>query len=496
MTIYSMFDRLCLYLAGVWADFFLPAPKTRNSFWRFLWLILLYFFGVYLWGKTFSWGRIPLDFFDWALINIPRLDFVRDALKLGVLPLHMADMASLHYITDRYFALPDVITTPQMILLLWLPIEKFVFADIILHYSISYLGLLWFYKRYQFSTFTFTVLFLLFGFNGYILTHYSVGHFTWAAYFLFPIFFSLVIRFLEGEAGWVWVSSLAFLLFYMVLAGSQHHYVWLMLFLGVLVITCWRRSKWIMLAMMFSGLLSAVRLLPPVLQLADYQNKGIFNAVFSYPSVAHLIDSMIFLRLPVRSPVDYYVLDVFSENYWDFNFYIGIIGFGFILYFGLYKWLKDASPRWSQLILPVLVLIALSIGPTYWIVRATRFPLFASERAVMRMISVPIVWLFLSGAILFQEWWNQKNFGMSHQVVALASLGFLFIDLWSNLKMWRPLEVKQYFVPVTMNITGNSVANHADPNYIFVLAVGLGITLITAIFLIAMSWRETRLRRK
>jgi hypothetical protein len=494
MTKYSTFDRLFLYLSGVWDDFFLPAPKNKNSFWRFLWLILIYFLGVYLWGKAFYWGRTPLDFFDWAMINIPRIDFVQDALKMWVLPLHMKDIASLHDITDRFFTLPDVITTPQMILLLWLPIEKFVFVDIILHYSISYLGLLWFYKRYQFSVYTFAILFFLFEFNGYIFTHYSVGHFTWAAYFLFPIFFSLVIRFLEGEDGWLWVSSLAFLLFYMVLAGSQHHYVWLLLFLIVLMVTCWQRSKWILVAIIFSGLLSAIRLLPPVLQLADYQNKAIFTAVFSYPSVAHLIDSMVFLQVPMHSSVDYYLLDVFTENYWDFNFYLGIIGFCFVLYFGLFLWLKDASPRWSQLILPVLSLIVLSIGPTYWIVRATRFPLFASERAIMRMISVPVVWLFLVGTIRFQEWWNQKSFGTSHQVVAFAGLSLLFIDLWSNLKMWRPMEVKQYFVPVPMNIIGNSVANHADPDYFLVLSIGLGITLLTAIFLIAMSWREIRLR--
>jgi hypothetical protein len=483
-------------LTTVWDTFFLSLQGNQQRTLRWIFLAFLYLAGVFLWGKLFGWGRTPLDFSDWALINIPRIDFVRDALRMGVLPLHMADTASLHDISDRYFTIPDVITTPQMLLLLFVSVGRYVFFDILLHYSISFLGLLWFYRRYSLSLFTFTILFLLFEFNGYIFTHYSVGHFTWAGYFLFPVFFALIIRFLNGEEGWIWVTSMSFLLFYMVLAGSQHHYVWLLLFLGAMIITCWRRAKWIALVILLSGLLSAVRLLPPALQLADYQNKAIFTDVFGYPSIAHLISGMILIQLPMESPLTYYPLNSFVENFWEFNFYLGMIGFVFVIYFGLFKWLKETPPRWKELILPVFVLIALSIGSTYWIVRLTRIPLFASERAAMRMISVPVVWLILIGCITFQEWWNGKKFEMSHQIVALMTLVLMFIDLWSNLKAWRPSEIRQYFTPVTTNVTASLVANHADPQYFTVLGIGLSITLITGIFLITMAWRETRLKRK
>jgi hypothetical protein len=108
------------------------------------------------------------------------------------------------------------------------------------------------------------------------------------------------------------------------------------------------------------------------------------------------------------------------------------------------------------------------------------------------MISVPIVWLFLIGAISFQKWWNEKKFGTSQRVVALSSLGLMAIDLWSNLKIWRPSEIEQYFQPVNLDIVGSSIANHADPDYFLVLSIGLGITLVTSIFLIAIAWREVR----
>src|SRR5512134_1620977 len=102
MNLHLIFRSLRSSLSAIWKSFFLAPVETKNSFLHILWLIILYVFGVYLWGKLFSWGHIPLDFSDWALINIPRLDFVRDALKMGVLPLHMSDTAPLHYISDRF----------------------------------------------------------------------------------------------------------------------------------------------------------------------------------------------------------------------------------------------------------------------------------------------------------------------------------------------------------------------------------------------------------
>jgi hypothetical protein len=107
--------------------------------------------------------------------------------------------------------------------------------------------------------------------------------------------------------------------------------------MGIFALVLWRRSKWIWIAIASAGLLSAVRLLPPVLQLADYHKKAIFNAVYGYPSLAHLLYSMSFIQLPTESPIKYFSLNLYSENYWDFNIYIGILGTGFLLYFGVYR---------------------------------------------------------------------------------------------------------------------------------------------------------------
>src|SRR5215208_7648674 len=78
-----------------------------------VWLSLLYLAGLYFWGVFFNWRQTPLNYHDWKQINIPRLDVIRDALVYGELPLHVTNEKFLHSITDRFFAMPDVITTPQ-----------------------------------------------------------------------------------------------------------------------------------------------------------------------------------------------------------------------------------------------------------------------------------------------------------------------------------------------------------------------------------------------
>lgn len=93
----------------------------------------------------------------------------------GVFPLHMAGTQTLHDLTDRFLTLPDVITTPQTLFLLFVNIPTFVLIDILIQYLIGFPGLLWVRRRFNLSLFAFSVLFFLFNFNGFILSHYSPG---------------------------------------------------------------------------------------------------------------------------------------------------------------------------------------------------------------------------------------------------------------------------------------------------------------------------------
>jgi hypothetical protein len=489
-------ERLLAFSQKLFDAVLSPEEERKAPWLSILWPGALYLLGVFLWGKFFSWNTGPLNYHDWPGINIPRLDMMRDALRVGTLPFHIIDRASLMDVSDRFFVLPDVITTPQMVLLLFVNLSTFVIIDVLLHYTIGVLGLLWLRKRRGLALFPFTILFLLFNFNGYILGHYSVGHFTWGAYFLFPIFFELIFEFLEREVGWRWVTIFSLVLFYMILAGGQHHFVWLLLFLAPLLLTTGKRAKWLVALIISAGLLSACRLLPPVLALSEYGRKQNFNFVLGYPSVGHLLQSMILPTVPVESLIKPFGLNSFSENIWEFYYYVGILGTLFLLYFGVWHWFRYSLKEYFHLVLPTLFIIFLALGGNYWLVRESGIPLFGSERVTSRMISVPITILMILAVIFFQRWLQSQY--EKRLVLTMAGFSFtvlLFSDLWENLKLWQLNNYAGYFAPVTLNLDGNSVANRSDPAYYTVILIGLGITALTALFLLLMNWRERRLKR-
>src|SRR5688572_6385191 len=153
-----------------------------------------------------------------------------------MLPLHVECGVCLHGMTDRFFMIPDVVTTPQMLLLSVMDVDTFAILDLLFHYTLATLGLILLRQKLQLSLLSYAFLFFLFNFNGYIQAHYAVGHLSWGGYFLFPFYFLLIFWLFDHQPSWKWVAGMSGLSFYIILAGSQHHFTWLMLFLMFLAL--------------------------------------------------------------------------------------------------------------------------------------------------------------------------------------------------------------------------------------------------------------------
>lgn len=455
----------------------------------FIWIGLLYAAGIYFWGSFLNLTGTPLDFEDWGIINSPRLDFFSDALRTGNLPLHMmyekieGQTTPLHGV-DRFLSIPDVITTPQTLLLSFLSVNQFVFVELLVHYTIGFLGLLWFRRKYGISLLAYGILFFLFSFNGYVQAHYGIGHITWSGYFLFPFFIALVIQVAEGRGNWAWVGKFSLLLFYMVLAGSQHHFTWLLIFLGVLALVCFDQARWIFLAGLFAGLLSAVRLLPPILIL-EHVFSGTGNRLLpGYPTPLDILRSMAILVSPADR--SFIITSVRWLSFWEFDIFIGLAGTTFLLYFGVFLWIKEGHqyPALQKLFIPTVVLFVLTIGDTFALFRALRIPLLDSERVPSRMIGLVLAVVLVVVVVYFQKWLDESPLP-KFVLLATGFLVFFLIahDLWSHARLWNVEAVRDTFGPVQMMLSGTSVGNRPDRPYILVLLFGLFLSLATGIFL-------------
>jgi hypothetical protein len=378
-----------------------------------------------------------------------------------------------------------------MLLLLFVDIPTFILLDVLIHYSIAFLSLMHLRKKYSLSILVSTAVILIFNFSGHIISHYSVGHFSWAGYFLFPLFFILVFELMENQVQWAWIAKMALLLFYMVLAGSQHHYIWLLIFLGVLVLVRWKQAPQIVAAAFFSGTLASIRLLPPVLELANIEKKGMFDYVLGYPSIMELLYSMAILRRPqiTFEEIVFFQTDTIIENYWEFNYYIGTLGLAFVL-FGLFLWLRDKEPLYWQLVIPALAIFALALGSTYRIFRMTSLPLLLSERVSARMMSVPVTFCMLIASIYVQRWLNQHQFSLFHRILLYASMLLMSIEIYTSVKLWRISASAAYFGNPTVENYLSSLANHPDPQYEMMLVIGLILNLFTTAFLVYQVLRK------
>lgn len=475
-------------------NIFQPGPP--HSLFSIIFLLALYLFGIFLWGEFFNWHHSSISYFDWATINLPRYEVIRDALHYGQFPLHLANTSSLHNVTDRFWGLPDVITTPQMLLMLFVDADTFAILDVFIFYTIATAGLIYFKKKFNLSLLAYAILFFLFNFNGYIQSHYSAGHASWGGYFLFPWVFLLIFSFVEAPQGWRWVTGMAFLFFYMLLAGSEHHFLWLCIFLLALGLTGLPKMKWILAAIISSGLLGAIRLLPPVLELIKFTSDPKLRFFSGYQTSTDVLTSMFFLSKPLNDLADTGKDLLLNPLFpWETDIFVGLVGGCFLLYFGVFKWAQDqrTNKRFAQLIFPALVVFLLAQGDIYG---ATLFhvPFFASERVSARMIAVPLVLLMFIAAIYFQAWLNQTKHSLA-KLGVLMGLLILVSDLWSHIKIWRVDVMIRFFHQYAFNAQGNSIANHADPLYTTTLLVALILTLSSAVFLLFQSWREGNLNQ-
>ena len=476
------------------AWFFAPADEVRDHWLTRLYLLALAAGGAATWMYVLGFGRTAFNFHDWADITIPRLTFLQDAIRAGELPLHMERSNALHGVTGRFLAIPDVITTPQVLLLAVLSIPAFVLVDVAIHYALGMLALFALRRYFNWSLFAFTAVFLLILFNGHILAHYSVGHFTWGSYFLFPFIALCLFRFLDGEASWTLLACLAATMFYMMLAGGEHHVTWSLLLIALLVPFCWSRGGWLIKAVGAAVLLSAVRLLPPALELQSFRDAGFVTDVTGYPSLWHLLIALVSLRREAAAPHTELPANLiwFDQRFWEFNVYVGAMGLA-ALAFGVYLWLRNDPPRYRQLIVPLFGVAALSMGSLYRLPRWSGVPLLQGERATSRMFALVLVFLVILAVTHIDRWlreaFERPGVTRAHGV-ALAALIFLAIDVSASIRLQRVAISSGLFGPSPFN---SAVLSHvSDPIYVRVLLAGGLISVTTAVLLAALVWREQR----
>jgi hypothetical protein len=439
-----------------------PTCTTWQRAARWAWMGGAYLLVLVVWIFFLNGGRIPFGIPDWGQ-EWAFDSTLQQSLRQGILPLHTSVIT---YGTDRFLAIPQTILSPQTLLLRFISIEAFLMIQAVLLLTVGFVGCLALMKYLRLSPLAGSLLFLLVALNGHLIAQVAVGHVMWLGIFILPFFFLLLLRLLDGRAGRRWALAMALTLFFLLLQGSIHLYIWCLFFLGLIWLVERRHRRDLFEAGLLSGLLGAFRLLPAGLAFSEASS----TSYPGYPSLAHVIVGLVF-PLP---PSEQLWLTT-SAGWWEFDMYLGILGLAFVAIFGVILPLRRQDGKRPAIYIASAVMALLALGYLYLPFRLLPIPLISHERVPSRFLALALLAMIVAASEGFQRWLDRVKPGGGLRLVMMVLLLILGQDLVQHARLWRLELVAQALAPHAVE-TGLRIANRPDPAYTSILLISVVIS--------------------
>ena len=451
-----------------------------------IWITALFLIGLANFSIFFNFGELPLDIADWSDITAPRLYTLMDAVKHGHIPLHIADPNGVKGVTDQFLTVPDIILSPQILLLRFLLPGDFLWINLLLLYTAGFLGLLLFRERMKIGLGVFSILFLLFNFNGHIIAHLAIGHATWMAYFLTPYFILLIGDLFENRVHPSWMLKIVVLQMIIFLQGGFHFFVWQLFFMLFIGVFNPEVRKTVFLASLASILGCMFRILPAGLVFTEMK----LSFLGGFTTFNDLIRGVVVLVEPKD------IFELFSTltpyiGWWEFDYYLGWAGVIFILSVLFLAW-RTGVYRYSpfyKLIYPSLIMFAFSIGRLYKPIFILQLPLISAERVASRFLILPFLFVIFAACTYAQKLIDHYTLTKLVKVSVVILFLILLSDLQQHLELWSPVQLGKLIKPVPQNPLDYQLSYRSDPLYFSILAAGTFISVLT---LVGLAWYSKR----
>jgi hypothetical protein len=483
----SLKEKLCLFQQN-WKNKFFeflfrpPSGTLVSKIGNYLVLCIAYLAGVFHWAWLINYGSIQFKYMDWEMF-FNCYQVIQKALVENSIPYFMPYFFKG---TNQFLSFPSTDLFPTIFLLKFLSVEKFFLFQMIFVYSLGFIGCLWLKKTYQWSLFTFLFFFLLFSFNGHIVSHIAIGHWPWISYFVLSFFLVWVFKLVEGDVSPFHGTQLAWIFFAMLLFGGVHTFAWCLIFLFLLCLRQKRFWKPVMIGVGLSLVFSLYRLLPAAVTFFGYKN----DFISGFPSVSIFWNAL----TSVHGQENILSLGLegnFAAWWWEVDHFIGIIGLVALVYFGIFLRLKEKSSwginDYRVLNIPMLVLVILSFGSIYEVFTYIPIPLITVERVSTRFLIVPLLILLVISCIWMQQMFNRLSANWGLIGIALAGIlieGFLFVEHSAGwqVTIW---EAKLANLGITMDYPLSEWAKSVEGYYIPVVQISYLISLIALLAFVA-----------
>jgi len=446
------------------------------------WVAIFHVVGLVHWSIFLDLGQIKFDIHDWGLTAHYLLG-LEEAVTTGQLPLHVIPKDPAHH-TERFLSNPDLPVSPQVLFIPIFGLGPFVLIDTLLFFSLGFLGLYRIARRFELSSFSFGLLFLLFSFNGHITAHLGVGHFVWLSYFLTPFVILLVFDAVERRPGRRWSVLISLLLFAMILQGGFHFAIWTTVFLVLLAVTQPSLRKSVIVVVALTVALGAIRFIPAIFEFSS----GNFPLIGGFQAVGDIPRGLASLMRPIEAVNEHYG----PPQWWEVDYFVGFVGIMLLAVFGFAYWLRDSgSPfsRSARILAPALIMMTfLSLDVIFRAISNLPIPFIGAERVPSRFFVLPFLFLLVFAVIALQHWLDSQRKSTGTRYLLIAGMIAIALDLWQHSKVWRPTAARLVFKSDPPNMFV-AIVNRTDPSYFNALIVGAAVTAIALIYSV---WRLLR----
>lgn len=460
-----------------------PTEKLASKTGSYLVLGITYVIGMFHWAWFISFGNVRDRYADWEKF-FEYYEVTQNALLEKSVPYFMP---YFYKGTNQFLAIPETDLSPTVLLLGFLDIKEVFLVQMIVVYSLGFLGCLWLKIKYKWSLVSFVIFFLLFNFNGHITSHLAIGHWVWISYFLLPFFVGWVLSLVEGDTLGSRPGKLALVLFGILLFGGLHPFVWCLLFLLLLVLFERRYWKLVLTGVALALVFSAYRILPAAITFWGYKNPFIYG----FPSLSVLWSSLTSIYQSEGIILDMKYSATSSMPWWEVDHYISILGLGFLLYFGFWRrWRETESLTDYQILnLPMLLMAVLSFGAIFGYISQLPFPLISVERTPSRFFILPLLILFALSCIWMQKAFDRMKPGWGIQILAVAGIAFEGIFMLEHSSVWYAhssgIKVAPGFMKGIEPISG--WAKSVEEYYVSIVQISYLISLISLLAFVAGS---------
>ena len=280
--------------------------------------IAVAFYATLLFGGSlhgYDWGSHHYNYFDWVRISLT--DF-------HTLPLFMNDA----WVTKNFLANAESpILGPLVALLCVLSTGAYIKLLLVAFTAAGFAGMFFLLREFgirrEIACFVATV----FAFNGFFVSHLSVGHPWVMGGQLLPALVCSYRRAVLGHSGALWIA--AGINACTILGGQHQPFIWQNLFLAFLALLWAIRARdarpirsWALLVLATTGL-GAVKLLPMLAEFADY------DPTARVPGLPLSLVFTTFLaggQQPEWAPPG--ISYDHGSGWWEYAFYVGPIAFG------------------------------------------------------------------------------------------------------------------------------------------------------------------------